>query len=84
MKGYKIKVIQAKLDFYWYSTRIGEEFWSILEETSDSRLQYRVIIEGKVPENGNSTRWVDFDDCVIVKERFIRVDSEKFVSVVEI
>ena len=84
MKGYKIKVTQSKLDFYWYSTCIGDEFWSVLEETADSRLQFKVILEGKVPENGNGTRWIDFEDCEIIKESFIQVNLDKFVSVVEI
>lgn len=84
MKGYKVIITQAILDSYWYSAFIGNEYWATIEETLDKRLQYKVIVEGKVPESGNGTKWIDFEDCEVVKERFIRVDSDKFVSVVEI
>jgi hypothetical protein len=84
MKAFKVKINKANLESYWYSVFIGQEFWCYLEENLSGILQYKAILEGKIPEGGNCTKWINFDDCEVVKESYIRVETETFTTVVEI
>ena len=84
MKGYRIKVIKSNLNTYWYAKHIGEEFWAVLAENIDSSQDYKVILEGITPLSGFGTKWINFDDCEIIKESEIQIESHVVVNVVEI
>lgn len=84
MRGFLIKITKSKLDSYWYTGLIGNQYWTLLEENSDHHMNYRVIFEGIIPNNGNETKWVNFDDCEVIKESYIRIEKDSHISVIEI
>lgn len=83
MKGYRIQIIKAKLDSYWYASHTGDTYWAVLE-AKDDHQDYKIIIEGIVPIEGLSTRYVDFDDAAVLKEATIKIDTSVTVKVIEI
>lgn len=83
MKGYRIQIIKAKLDSYWYSTCTGNTYWAVLEEKDDHQ-DYRIIIEGILPIEGLGKKYVDFDDAIVLKVSTISIDTSVTVKVIEI
>lgn len=83
MQAIRIKVTQARLESYWYSGNIGEEYWGILEEKFDARMHYKILFEGVIPKSGNGTRWVDFEDCVVIREADITITNDDCITITE-
>jgi hypothetical protein len=84
MRGFLIRITKAKLDSYWYAGLIGNEYWTLLEENPDNHMNYCVIFEGIIPNSGHGTKWVNFDDCEVIKESYIRIEKDSHISVIEI
>ena len=83
MKGYRVQIIKAKLDSYWYSSCTGNTYWAVLEAKGEHQ-DYKIIVEGVVPIEGLGTRWVDYEDVLVLKEATIKIDTSVTVKVVEI
>lgn len=83
MKGYRIQIIKSKLETYWYATCTGNTYWAVLEPKEEYQ-NYKVIVEGVVPIEGLGTKWVDFDDVIVLKESQIKIETEVSVKVIEL
>lgn len=83
MHGYRIKLINAKLDSYWYAGHIGAEYWAILDHHCGEYTDYQIIFEGSIPHAGSCTRWVDYTDCCILSEANIKIETLVTVSVTD-
>lgn len=83
MIGYRIQIIKAKLDSYWYASCTGNTYWAVLE-AKDGHQDYKVIIEGIIPIEGLGKKWVDFDDVLVLKEATIKIDTSVTVKVIEV
>jgi nitrogen fixation-related uncharacterized protein len=58
----RIKITSAQLASYWYATKIGEEYWAVLDNQYDDGVAYKVnvLIDGV---HG----WVAIKDCCILQ-----------------
>lgn len=83
MIGYRIQIIKAKLDSYWYASCTGNTYWAVLE-AKDQHQNYKVIVEGIIPIEGLGTKYVDFDDAIVIKEATIKIDTSVTVKVIEV
>lgn len=83
MQGYRIQIIKAKLDSYWYSTCTGNTYWAVLEAKGEHQ-DYNVIVEGIVPIEGLGKKYIDFDDAIVLKEATIKIDTSVTVKVIEL
>lgn len=83
MQGYRIQIIKAKLESYWYAAKTGEVYWAVINQ-KDEYQDYKVIIEGIIPVEGLGTKYIDFDDVIVLKESIIRIDNSLNVKVVEL
>jgi hypothetical protein len=84
MDGFRIQIIKAKLDSYWYAGCTGNVYWAVLHEREDNHQDYKVIVEGIVPLEGLGAKWVDFDDCIVIKEAKIAIETAVNVKVIEL
>ena len=85
MKAHKIKIIQSSLDSYWYAGLIGNEYWAE-ERLVDGVVDYMLIEETTNPTSilNGGKRWVSKEDCEILKEAYVRVESIITTTVVEL
>jgi len=84
MRGIRIKIANSSLDTYWYAGLIGNEYWATLEENLDHHMSYKILLEGTIPAGGHGTKFVNFDDCEVIKEAYIRVESVTTTKIIEI
>jgi hypothetical protein len=77
MKALKIQIIKANLPTYWYAGHIGESFWA--EPIPEGYDAYLLINEGA--EKGG--RFVNRDDCTILKECEVFLETVNTTKVVE-
>lgn len=63
MHDIRIKITSAKLESYWYASKIGEVYWAMLDNQYDDGVAYKVstLIDGV---NG----WVAIDDCCVLTD----------------
>ena len=85
MKAQKIKIINSTLDSYWYAGLIGNEYWAE-ERLIDGVVDYMLIEETSNPTSvlNGGKRWVSKEDCEILKEAYVRVESIITTTVVEL
>jgi hypothetical protein len=60
----KVKIVKANMRTYWYAGKIDEEFWV----TKKDDTTYQVI-------DNIAGRWIDVDDCEIVRTGKIKVTT---------
>lgn len=84
MLGYRIQIIKAKLDSYWYAKFIDAECWAIKHDTEDGYQDFQVIEEGIIPIEGLGKKYIDINDVLVIKEATIRIDTEVTIKVIEI
>ena len=61
----KVRIVKANMRTYWYASKIDEEFWVFKKDETE----YQVI-------DHIAGRWIDFDDCVVVRTGKIKVIIE--------
>lgn len=87
MKAFRVKIIKANLPMYWYAHYIDETFWVYVDERKsiiDDYTVYTVIDEGVTEGKLNKTsRWINKDDCVILKEADITVKKLTTIQIIE-
>ena len=84
MNGFRIQIIRAKLESYWYAGCTGNVYWALLDERENNHQDYKIIIEGVIPIAGLGAKWVDYDDCIVIKESHIAIESSVSVKVIEL
>lgn len=84
MLGYRIQIIKAKLDSYWYASCTGNTYWAIKHDTEDGYQDFRAIEEGIIPIGGLGKKYIDINDVLVIKEATIRIDTEVTIKVIEI
>lgn len=83
MKGYQIQIIKAKLPTYWYANRIDEIYWASVDFRITEDSGYQIIHEGVYNEKCNGIRWVNKEDCVVLKESEITVKEISTIEIIE-
>lgn len=83
MNGYRIQIIKAKLDSYWYAGATGNTYWAVKHNKDDTHQDFRIVEEGTILAENIGAKYVDIDDCLILKETLIRIDTLVTVKVVE-
>ena len=83
MRGIRIKITNSSLDTYWYAGLIGNEYWATLEENLDHHMSYKIILDGIIPAGRHGTKFVNFDDCEVIRESDIRVYSVTDTKIIE-
>jgi len=85
MKAQKIKITKAGLESYWYAGLIGNEYWAE-ERLVDGVVDYMLIEETSNPTSilNGGKRWVSKEDCEVLKEAYVRVESIITTTVVEL
>ena len=85
MKAHRIKIIQSTLDSFWYAGFIGNEYWAE-ERLVDGVVDFMLIEETANPTSllHGGKRWVAKNDCEMLKEAYVRIDSVTTTCVVEI
>lgn len=64
----KVKIIKANMQSYWYAGKLDEEFWVSNHFTTNDygRDGWKVV-------DHTGGRWIDFDDCKVIKTGKIKV-----------
>lgn len=86
MKAHRIQIIKAKLPTYWYANHTGEIYWAsedLRRNLATDDMGYQIIHEGVYNEKYDGIRWVNKDDCVVLKEADITVRKVTMVQVIE-
>lgn len=67
MIGFRIKIVKAELDTYWYANHIGKEYWSYMDE---DQKNYVIIQEGIINRANSEFQktFKDFGDKVVIAE----------------
>jgi hypothetical protein len=77
MKAYQIQITKSSRDTFWYVNKIDQVFWAI-KETNDGVVEYIIIPEGRnMPSSPG--RWVNEDDCIVIKHAHVEVVSTTMV-----
>jgi hypothetical protein len=88
MKGYKIKITKAALDSYWYASLIGYEFWAEERINLAGEREYAIVVESinkySLPTLSSTGKWVGENDCEVLREAYIKIESVTTTTVVEI
>ena len=85
MKGFKIQIIKSKLYSYWYASCIENVYWAVLHERNDGcQYDYEIIEEGECKPEGQAKRYVDFEDCVVIKECYLSIIETKSIKIIEL
>lgn len=86
MRAYRIQIIKAKLQTYWYANHTGETYWAsenLKKNLTTDDMGYQIINEGLYTEKYDAVKWVNKDDCVVLKEADITVKKVTMVQVIE-
>jgi len=70
MKGFRIRIINAERETFWYANCIGNEYWATKESNVDG-IEYIIIPEGNMPSSPG--KCVNEDDCEVLKQAHIEI-----------
>ena len=88
MKAQRIKITNSALDSYWYASLIGYEFWAEERISLAGEKEYVIIVESinksSLPSLSSTGKWVGENDCEVLREAYIRIESVTTTTVVEI
>ena len=88
MKSFRIKITNSTLESYWYASLIGYEFWAEERINLSGEKEYVIIVESinksSLPSLSSTGKWVGENDCEIIREAYIRIESVTTTMVVEI
>jgi hypothetical protein len=88
MKAQRIKITQSSLESYWYASLIGYEFWAEERISLSGEKEYVIIVESinksSLPTLSSTGKWVGENDCEVLREAYIKIESVTTTTVVEI
>ena len=88
MKAQRIKITQSSLESYWYASLVGYEFWAEERINLAGEIEYAIIVESinksSLPTLSSTGKWVGENDCEVIREAYIRIESVTTTTAVEI
>lgn len=88
MRGIRIKITNSALESYWYASLIGYEFWTEERINLAGEREYVIIVESinpsSLPSLTSTGKWVGENDCEVIREAYIRIESVTTTKIIEI